>query len=196
MLRASICAVVVLSLVVVSQAKADDSTTKSATKKHHHTQATITKVDSENGTVTVSMNGKGGKQTSKTLHVADGVKYFDASGDAAKLADFRAGDDVVIMRKGGKITEMRKQAEATITKVDAKDGTLTVKMMDKTGKEVEKTFHLTEESEYIDSTGRVAALDVFQSGDYVLLIEENGTIKEMKKGSAHNKAGENKVSEK
>ena len=195
MLRASVCSVVVLSLLVVGLVKADDSATKSKTKKHH-TQATITKVDSENGTVTVSTNGKNGKQTSKTLHVAEGVKYFDASGDAAKLADFRAGDDVVIMRKGGKITEMRKHAEATITKVDAKDGTLTVKMMDKTGKEVERTFHLTEESEYIDSTGRVAALDVFQSGDYVLLIEENGTIKEMKKGSAHNNAGENKVSEK
>jgi hypothetical protein len=47
-------------------------------------------------------------------------------------------------------------AEVTITKVDAKEGTVTVKMMDKEGKEVEKTFQLMEDVEYIDTTGRLA----------------------------------------
>ena len=84
---------------------------------------------------------------------------------------------------------MRMHAEATITKVDAKDGTVTVKMMDKEGKEVEKTFQLTEDVEYIDTTGRVATLDVFQSGDQVLFIESEGKIKELKKDTKHNKTG-------
>lgn len=51
---------------------------------------------------------------------------------------------------------MRMHAEVTITKVDAKEGTVTVKMMDKEGKEVEKTFQLMEDVEYIDTTGRLA----------------------------------------
>ena len=54
-------------------------------------------------------------------------------------------------------------------------------MTDDNGKEVERTFRLVEESEYLDSAGRVAVLDVFQSGDEILLVEADGRIKSMKK---------------
>ena len=57
------------------------------------------------------------------------------------------------------------------------------KMTDENGKQTEKTFRLVEESEYLDSTGRVAVLDVFQSGDDILFIEADGRIKSMKKGA-------------
>jgi hypothetical protein len=73
--------------------------------------------------------------------------------------------------------------QPTITKVDPREGTVTVKMEDKKGKEVEKIFHLTEDVEYLDSTGRVATLDVFQCGDAVLLIEMEGKIKELKRAT-------------
>ena len=91
------------------------------------------------------------------------------------------------MEKNGKVTEVRKEAEAKITNVDRKAGTITVNMTDEDGKQVEKTFRLAEDSEYIDSTGRVAVLDVFQSGDDVLLIDAEGRIKSMKK-AAHKHA--------
>ncbi len=69
--------------------------------------------------------------------------------------------------------------KATITKVDAKHGTITVKMKDEHGKDVEKTFRLAEDIEYLDSTGEAARIDIFQSGDDVLVLEKEGKIKEL-----------------
>ena len=73
--------------------------------------------------------------------------------------------------------------QPTITNVDARRGTITVKMEDRKGREVEKLFELTEDVEYLDSTGRVATLDVFQCGDEVLIIEMEGKIKELKRAT-------------
>ena len=83
---------------------------------------------------------------------------------------------------------MRKHAEATITKVDARAGTITVAMAGKDGKEVEKTFQLMEDAEYLDSTGRIARLEVFQSGDEILFIESDGMIKALKQPADKEKA--------
>jgi hypothetical protein len=52
---------------------------------------------------------------------------------------------------------------------------------DKNGKDIEKTFTLVEDAEYIDSNGRVAAVDVFRNGDQVLVIEGEGKITSLKK---------------
>ena len=73
-----------------------------------------------------------------------------------------------------------KAEEATITKVDAKKGTVVVKMQSE-GKEVEKTFRLAEDIEYMDSTGNVGTAEIFTSGDMVLIVEREGTITKMKK---------------
>jgi hypothetical protein len=78
----------------------------------------------------------------------------------------------------------KKSHKATITKVDRQKGTVTVRMKDKNGKEHERTFRLTGEIRYFDSTGRVAAADIFSSGDEVLVVEEEGHLKEIHK---HNK---------
>ncbi len=162
----------------LTEAQAAD--TKSKHDDMH--DATITKMDAKADSITLSMKGADGKATEKTMGVASGVHYWDGHGKALKMDAFHAGDHVAYAEKDGKITDLKKtHAEATITSVDSKKGTVTVKMTDENGKQTEKTFHLTEESEYIDSNGRVAALDVFQSGDYVLFIEEDGKIKEMKK---------------
>ncbi|HEY1378640.1 MAG TPA: hypothetical protein VGF55_17705 [Gemmataceae bacterium] len=68
---------------------------------------------------------------------------------------------------------------ATITKVDQKAGTVTVRMKGDNGKMTNRTFHLTGEVGYFDSTGRVAAADIFRSGDEVLVVEEQGKLKEV-----------------
>ena len=70
--------------------------------------------------------------------------------------------------------------EAKITKVDAKKGTVTVKMQSE-GEEVEKTFKLAEDIEYMDSTGKVATAAIFTSGDLVLIVEAEGKITKMTK---------------
>jgi hypothetical protein len=70
---------------------------------------------------------------------------------------------------------------AKITKVDPKKGTVTVHMKDDNGKEVDRTFTLTQDAVMMDDTGRVATLDVFQSGNDVLIVEGEGRLKEMHK---------------
>ncbi len=70
---------------------------------------------------------------------------------------------------------------AKIVKVDPKKGTITLKMKNKEGKEVERTFNLTEDVVYADSTGRVARVDVFTNGDDVLVIEREGKLVQVKK---------------
>lgn len=95
-------------------------------------------------------------------------------------------------------TTQGKEQKATITKVDAKAGTITVKMKDKDGKEVERTFKLTEDIRYFDSSGKAVAIDVFQAGNDALVIEAEGKLKELRKpknvASANN--GENADREK
>src|SRR5579859_7855055 len=72
----------------------------------------------------------------------------------------------------------KKAKEAKITKVDAKKGTVTVTMQID-GKDAEKVFKLAEDIEYMDSTGKVATVDVFTSGDMVLIVEADGKITKM-----------------
>ncbi len=76
--------------------------------------------------------------------------------------------------------DTKNQHKATITKVDAKNGTVTVRMKDKDGKDVERTFKLTEDIRYFDSTGKAVAVDVFRSGNEVLVVEAEGRLKEMR----------------
>src|SRR5690242_14241940 len=99
-----------------------------------------------------------------------------------------AADD----QKTDKKKDSDKGHEATITKIDAKNHTVTVKMEDKSGKEMERTFKLTEEVRYADSTGKVVAVDVFKSGDYVLVVEADGKLKELRQS----KKGDGKGKEK
>jgi hypothetical protein len=140
----------------------------------------ITKIDAKKGTVTVKMKDKG-KEVEKTFILAKDVEYLDSTGKVAPADVFTSGDLVLIVEAEGTITKMKKDGnEAKITKVDAKKGTVTVKMQSE-GKEVEKTFKLAEDIEYMDSTGKVATIDVFTSDDLVLVIERDGTITKLKK---------------
>jgi hypothetical protein len=152
--------------------------------RKERTHATISKTDTKKGTVSVTMKDKGGKDVEKTFQFAQGAEYFDKHGKATKIDAFKSGDHVVITEKDGKISEMKEckeHAQAKITKVDAKNGKVTVMTKDANAKDVEETFILTEECEYVDSDGNVAVIDVFQSGDKVLIIESDGQIQELNK---------------
>lgn len=151
-----------------------------------HCQGRITKVDAQKDTVSIKSTDKDGKEKEQTLQLTKDAKLLDAEGKDVKLDSFKAGDEVCLTEKNDKVTKIRKHMEAKITKVDAKAGTITVKMQDKNGKDTERTFRLVEDTEYIDSTGRIAVLDVFQSGDDILFVEADGKITGMKK-SDHQK---------
>ena len=179
MLHHVICSLA-LAAVLVGAVRADDAKKKDD-QNNKSLHATISKIDAQKHSLTVKTMDKNGKEQEQTLQLSNDVKFLYAAGKDAKADSFKSGDDVCVMEKDGKVTELRKEAEAKITKVDRKAGTITVQMTDENGKNVEKTFRLVEDSEYIDSTGRVAVLDVFQSGDDILLIEGDGRIKSMKK---------------
>ena len=183
MLRSSFCSLAVLGLFALGMAMAD-KTKNQIGKDKNHDKATIAKVDAEKGTITVTTKDQGGKDVEKTLSLAEGAGYFDSDAKAAKIGAFKSGDHVLITEKDGKVKELKKckdHAQATITKVDAKKGTVAVTMKDKEGKETEKTFKLMDDAEYFDTTGRVATIDLFQSGDEVLIVETEGKIKELQK---------------
>jgi hypothetical protein len=193
MLRLSLFSLCAMMMLDAGLARANDSDKKQSMQ---HLQATITKVDKDKNTLAVKTIDKNGKEEDKTLQLSKDAKYLDSAGKDAKLDSFKVGDDVWITQKEDKVTELRKHAEAKIVKVDAKAGTIRVKMTDRDGKDVERTFRLVEDSEYFDSTGRVAVLDVFQSGDDILLVEADGTIKGMKKTDTHAKTSSKDSNEK
>ncbi len=103
------------------------------------------------------------------------------AGASAQGQKDKAADKGTTAEKGKGTTKEKHKQEAKITKVDPKKGTITVEMTDKNGKKTTKTFNLTEDIRYFDSTGRAAAVDVFQSGDEVLVIEAEGKLKELRK---------------
>jgi Ca2+-binding EF-hand superfamily protein len=73
------------------------------------------------------------------------------------------------------------QVVVTIVKVDAKKGEITVKYAEPKGKEVEKTYRLTEDVRLLDETGRVVKVDVFQAGGAALVVETEGKLKELRR---------------
>lgn len=83
------------------------------------------------------------------------------------------------------------EQKATITKLDAKNHSITLKMRDKSGKETERNFKLTEDIQYVDSTGKVATVDVFRSGDDILVTEREGKLTRLKQDK--NKRNNNPV---
>jgi Ca2+-binding EF-hand superfamily protein len=79
-----------------------------------------------------------------------------------------------------------KHISVTITKIDAKKGEITVKYTDDKGKKHEKTFELTSDVKLFDETGRVVAIDVFESGNEALILAAEGKLTELRqRASAH-----------
>jgi Ca2+-binding EF-hand superfamily protein len=76
--------------------------------------------------------------------------------------------------------EFPQHTRVTVTKIDAKTGEITVKYTDDKGKEEHKTFKLTRDVKIFDETGRVAAIDVFESGDEALILAAQGQLKELR----------------
>jgi hypothetical protein len=155
-------------------ASADDTKKNTDNSGKNCFHATITAIDRSNDTLTVKTCDKSGQEQQKTLQLSKDVAFRDTSGNSAKKDDLKVGDDIVVHEKDGKVTEIKESD-------DPQAGTVTLKMKDKNGKETEKTFTLVEDAEYLDSKGRLAAVDVFRNGDQVLVIEGEGKITSLKK---------------
>ena len=186
MSRACLCSLAALAFLWAVAVRADDPKSTTGDKAKTHLHGTVTKVDSQNDQITIQTTNKEGKQSEKTLALEKGVEIRAAGGKAAKLDDLKPGDELRITEHDGKVTKIAKESAATITNVNPKAGTVTVKMTDENGKQTTKTFHLREDMEYVDSNGHVATLDVFRAGDRVLLVEEEGQLRGMRQPSNQN----------
>jgi Ca2+-binding EF-hand superfamily protein len=76
--------------------------------------------------------------------------------------------------------EFPQHTRVTIAKIDAKAGVITVKYADDKVKEPQKTFRLTEDVKIFDETGRIATIDIFESGDEALILAAQGQLKELR----------------
>lgn len=192
MLRVNLYSVALLAALSPVAYAADTKSEDDKDQKNKSIHATISKIDSQKHTLTVNSTDDKGKKHEKTLQLTSDVKYLNAMGKEAKADTFKSGDDVCLHEKDGKVTEIRKESELKITKVDRKSGTITVQMTDDKGKEVERMFRLIEESEIIDSTGRLTLMNVFQSGDDILFLEADARIKSVNKSDEKNAKAEAK----
>jgi len=188
MLRILFGSLSVLTMVAAGSALAADSgssTTKSkqeAERKNTRFAAIVDKVDSKNEKVTVLITGRDGKKSDKTLTLEKDAAVRDIHGKPAKLSDLKAGEVVRVTEDNGKVSEIEKENAAVISNVDAKNGTVTVRIPEN-GQEVTRVFHLTANADYIDSDGNVAVLDVFRAGDQVLFVQEEGKITSLSKSA-------------
>jgi hypothetical protein len=83
------------------------------------------------------------------------------------------------VRANDKDAQDNKPQRGEISNVAPGAGTLTVKLKDKDGKEVEKIFKLVGEVRYMDSLGRAANAKIFRAGDQVAVIINRGRLEEM-----------------
>jgi hypothetical protein len=180
MLRSTLHSMVLFSGFLGFVSAANQKTESKDITDKNAKEAKITKVDEKKGTATVKIKSDG-KEVEKTFKLAKDIEYTDCTGKTATADTFHPGDMVLLVESDGLITKMKKnEKEATITKLDAKKGTATVKMQHE-GKDVEKSFKLADEIEYMDSTGKVATIEIFTLGDLVLYVESDGQITKMKK---------------
>jgi Ca2+-binding EF-hand superfamily protein len=103
---------------------------------------------------------------------------------------FRAALTVMALLAGSSLSagegekkdkESAKPANATITKIDANKGEITLKVTGESGKIQEKTFRLTDDVRLLDETGRVVHIAVFESGNDALVVESEGKLVELRR---------------
>ena len=70
--------------------------------------------------------------------------------------------------------------EATVQKPNVKDGTVTVELMGKSGKEKVRTFKITRESRLLSPGGKKLTLKNFPVGTKVFITERDGKVIEMR----------------
>jgi len=100
---------------------------------------------------------------------------------ALSVAVLLGGNMPAASAQDGKNKDAAQPKSVTITKVDAKNGQITVKYQDAQGKAQEKTFRLSQDVRLLDETGRVIQIDVFEAGNEALVLEREGQLREVRR---------------
>jgi hypothetical protein len=86
---------------------ADGPDTKDTGKGAGRIAATVQKANPKDGTVTVELEGKSGKEKVRTFKVTRDTRLLSVSGEALKLKDFPVGTKVFLTEREGRVVEMR-----------------------------------------------------------------------------------------
>ena len=121
---------IIAFLFFVSGLRADDKNAQDNKPQ----RGELSKIDSQGaGSLTVKLKDKDGKEVEKTFKLVRETKFYDADGKGTELNVFRAGDQVLLLRREGKVSELRqagKPVQAEILNIDPSAGTVRVKMKD------------------------------------------------------------------
>ncbi len=93
-------------------------------------------------------------------------------------AEKKSGDQA---DHGKSAVKAKKLMDAKVIKVEPKKGTITLRLKDPQGKEIQKTFTLADNVRIVDETGQVVTIDAFHAGNDVLIVEEHGKLRELHK---------------
>lgn len=75
----------------------------------------------------------------------------------------------------------RAGVNGVVVKVDAAHHAVTVRLKDAEGKEVEKTFRLSDNADVTDESGKAVGLDALEAGAAVTLVEKAGRLIELRR---------------
>ncbi len=175
---AIVTALLFATVVAVGQTWAVEKTDQQGNKR---TQAVVTKVDVPKNAISVKVLGKTGQDRERVFRLSRFITLYDDAGNETELDAFQPGDEICVTEKDDEVVQIRQHTRAKVVHVDPQAGTIALNVTDRDGRENERTFRLDGETEYIDSNGRIAVLDIFQSGDKVLFVEADGKITGIKK---------------
>jgi nitrous oxide reductase len=196
-MRACICFVVVLALLLASGAVAKDA----KADRPHKAIATVVKTDVANHTLIVKFKGKDGKEQERKIELKEGVKLIGEDGKEDQQAEFfkdlKPGEEVVIAQKNDKIVAVHDlppravksdpnlhREFAIVVRSDAAKHTLTVKMKGREGKEQERTIELKEGIKMIGEDGKedpqAEFLRGLEGGEQILIVERERRIVELR----------------
>jgi hypothetical protein len=184
MLRVLFCSIAAVALFL-GGLSAEEKNKKASQPQ----QATITKIDSDKHTITLRIKDKDGKKAvEKTFELAGDVRLYDQAGKVTKMEVFQVGVLILAIEKEGKIIELSlpkaeaqpSETQATIIRINPDKNTITWRMKDRDGKEVDKTFKLTGEVQVYDQEGRVVKFGVLKVGRIVLAAENQGKLLDLR----------------
>jgi len=69
---------------------------------------TVTKVDTNQGTIAVKFTDNSGKTQEKTYKLTEDIRILDGAGRVTNIAAFESGDEVVFLESAGKLREIRR----------------------------------------------------------------------------------------
>lgn len=150
--------------------------------------ATVIAVDPQGNTITLRILGQDGKPVERTFALSGDTPVYAGAARVTRTNKIRVGGVILAVERHGKLAELRLPDEpappaagrAIVADVDPEKKTITLRMADASGRQVERTFRLTGDLDLYDEAGKVAQLGLFKLGRVVLATERGSELMELR----------------